>query len=161
MKRAHIESNDVGLQDPVSVLLEPGISADDFAVVTEDTMNSKAIQEYARDLAFMEEKVTFSIAHSDSPNAIDPVECGVQGVKMQFKRGQHYTVARMFINALINICFNVETLNKKDPQTGLDITEVIRKPYQAYPISIHSDPSPYGMKWFEFRLNGDRHVKRS
>lgn len=160
-KRAQIETNDVGMQDSIQIPLQPGIHADDIAVVTDESVSSPLVKEYLRDIAFMEDQITFSIGMSENPHAPDPVECGVQGEKRQFYRGQRYTAPRKYVNALINVCWNIETRNRKDPATGLDVTSVERIPYQAYSISIHNDPAGVtGQKWLEFKMNGDTYVKK-
>lgn len=159
MSRPKIQTTDVGMQDPVHVQLDLGTDADDLAIVTEESMQSPHVKEYARELAFMEDEITFTIMKSDAPNAIDPVECAVNGVQKKFYRGMQYKAARKFLNALINVCFNVETVNRKDPNTGLDKTEVVRTPYTPYVISVMHDPSPIGAKWLEFKMNGDTYVK--
>lgn len=159
-KRTVITTEDPGLMDESTIELKPGITGDDIAIVTDASINTKHVSDFARDLAFMEEKITFTISESEVENAVNPVEVSVNGEKLRFYRGRQYTAERKYVNALINVCFSVRTVNKKDPNTGLDVTEIVRTPYQAYPISINHDPSPYGAKWLTYKMNGDSHVKR-
>jgi hypothetical protein len=154
-----ISTDDVDLGDPVTMSLNLDDPLENLAIVTEDTMKTKHVAEYAQELAFMEEKVTFSVSKSELPNAVDPVECSVNGEKRRFYRGVTYQDCRKFINALINVTYDVNTVNNVDPKTGLQATQIKRDPFQSISVNVTSDPAGQrGMNWLAYKMNGDRVV---
>jgi hypothetical protein len=147
--RASIQTSDVA--DEVSetrateVLMENQTATDDIerpdlAIVTDESMDSPAVKEYAKDLAFANEPVTFSISPTNDKNAENPVSCGVNGVRKFFTRGERYTVPRKFIEALIVGETSVEVETYKDAKM-VDQTKIVPKIALKYPISIHNDPA--------------------
>lgn len=158
-KRTLIETDEIGSMDDKSILLQPGVGADEMAVVTEASMQSKEVQEYTQELAFMEEMVTFSVGDSGRENESDYVECAVNGEYRRYKKNISYTDKRKFLNALFNVCWTTDTKIKKGDD-NLDQTHVIRKPYSAYNISIQKDPSPLATRWLEYKKHGDMHVSK-
>lgn len=154
-----INTNEVDLQDPLFNDLNLDGDLPDLAIVTEDDMKSRRIAEYARDLAFMEDMVTFTIAQSELPNAPDPVECAVNGEKRVYYRGKAYTDKRKFINVLINVTHNIDVVARRD-SNGLEQSTIKRTPYTPINLSVHSDPAgSVGLRWMEYKLNGDRVVR--
>lgn len=153
--------NDVDMPDDLLLDLNLNDPLENLAIVTEDTMQSARIAEYARDLAFMEDVLTFTIGMSEIPHAVDPVECAVNGEKRAFYRGREYKEKRKFVNTLLNVTWDIGLLNKKDASTGLDVSTIQRIPRQAVNINITHDPAgAVGSKWFAYKLNGDQVVSQ-
>lgn len=154
-----ITTDDVDLQDPLLLDLDLNNPLGDLAIVTGEAMTSERLKRSARELAFMEDVLTFTIGMSELPHAMDPVECGVNGEKRAFYRGREYKDKRKFINALINITWTVDVLNRRDPSTGLDVSTIKRTPFQPVSINIRHDPAgQLGTEWMAYKLNGDRVV---
>lgn len=159
-KRA-VGVDDIDMQDDLLLDLNLNEPLENLAIVTEDTMQSARIAEYARDLAFMEDVLTFTIGMSEIPHAVDPVECAVNGVKRAYYRGREYKDKRMFVNTLLNVTWDINVVSRKDPATGLDISTIQRTPRQAVNINITHDPAgAVGSKWFAYKLNGDQVVSQ-
>lgn len=103
--------------------------------------------------AFMENKVTFSIAPSHDSKDEDIISCGVNGIIKKFKRGEVYTVERKFIDSLIKSVMKVRTINYKD-ENGIDQTTIKTHYSLVYPIQIHHDPAgDQGRRWFIHQQN--------
>ena len=159
-KQNTISTSDVDLQDPLFNDLNLGEETPDLAIVTEDSMKSERLKQYTSELAFMEDMLTFTIGMSELPNAPDPIECAVNGEKRIYYRGRQYKDKRKFINAMINVSWNIDVVNRKDPVTGLDMSTIKRTPFNPISINIQSDPAgDVGSKWLAYKLNGDTVVK--
>lgn len=116
-----------------------------FAAVTNESMQSQNVQKYAKDLAFMEQIVTFVVqpgSKEDSP----VLTLGVNGQNVHVTRGQPVRAARKFLNTLFSFTHEMETENYSDAN-GLINTRVKRKQQPAYPVSLLED-TPEGRNWF-------------
>jgi len=157
-RRASIKTEDVTNTDEVVIDASSNIALDDIdrpdlAVVTGEDMESPHVQEYVKELAFMNEKITIMVPESSDPNAINPVLAGVNGEIRAFNRGQEYTVERKFVDSLIKHEDKVTTRQYKDAE-GLDQTEIVRKPVLKHPVAIINDPSgESGRRWFNYVCN--------
>lgn len=153
--RPMINTNDVAEQVNTEIDLHSSIPesqvydtlADiNFAAVTDESILSENVKKYARDLAFMEEKVTFVIqpgSKEDSP----VLTLGVNGQNVHVTRGQPIRAARKFLNTLFTYTHEMETQQYADPATGLTQTRVLKKQQPAYPVSLLED-TPEGRNWF-------------
>lgn len=151
MPRAKVETRDVNV--PEGRTIETGIEDEfELAVVTDEDMDKPHVKEYARDLAFNEDKITFTIGMDNNPNAEDPVPCGVNGEYKYLKRGVKHTLPRKFVDSLIKTTQTVKPETYEDAN-GLKQTRLKTKFTAVYPISIHHDPAgEVGVRWFEHQM---------
>jgi hypothetical protein len=160
-----ITSGDIELSEGVTIDAPLGapVDHDQLYAVHNESMHDERMQKLmAEEKAmrdFFEEKVTFSIGPSSDQYAIDPVPCGVNGEHRFFKRGERYTVARKFVEALIRVAHRVKTQQIKDAN-NVDNTEIKTEPYLVYPIQIWSDPSGTGEherggRWFQHQIRNN------
>lgn len=150
--RSRIETNDAGLPPTQTVDLASTIDKPELAVVADEDMNSPGVAEYTRYIAFFEEPVTFVVAESEDPNAPKTVTTGNNGVVHFLERGKQYTLARKFVDSLINVVYRITTQTYKD-ENNLDQTRLIKTPTTAYNISILNDPSgEQGRRWFLHKI---------
>lgn len=135
--------------DMASSIATEDIERPDLITVTDDTLQSPHVQEYIKDLQFMEDPITFLIGDTTDPNAERVVSCGVNGERKDFVRGQEYKAARKFIDSLIKKNTNVKTQQYKD-MDGVDQTKFVTNGALVYPISIIHDPAgETGRRWFQ------------
>lgn len=152
--RASISTNDVEIRETSSIDLSSSILAEDIdrpelVVVTDESLASPTVSEYAKDLKFMEDLLTISIGETTDPNAENPVACAVNGEKRVFTRGAEYKVQRKFVDALIKVEERIKTVQYRD-QDNLDQTRVDKVPALKYVVSIHHDPAgDTGRRWFQ------------
>jgi len=155
--RAKITTQDIDENDTqtVSETATDEIIRDDIAVVTGEGMQSKDVQEYVKDMAFMNQKVTFMIGETTDPNAVNPVQAGINGTIRSFMRGVEYTEKRCFLDALI-VRENTVSTNQYRDIEGIDQTRIDKKPVLRFPISIINDPAgATGARWFKFAANNN------
>lgn len=151
-QRAQINSNELELADEQTIDLASTIEKPEMAIVTDESLDSPHLKEYLNELNFMKQEVEFMVSPSEDPNAPNPVTCGVNGVIHYLKRGETYKLPRMFVNALINTVFRVETRTYKD-ENGLDQTEIKKIPTNAFNISITYDPAgETGRRWLQYKM---------
>lgn len=125
------------------------IDRPDLITVTDDTLQSPHVQEYIKDMKFMEDQITFVVQETTDPNAETVVSCGVNGERKDFVRGKEYKAARKFVDSLIKKNTSVKTQQYKDGD-GLDQTKMVTTAALVYPISIISDPAgETGRRWFK------------
>lgn len=125
----------------------------DLAVVTGEGLESREVIEYAKELAFMAEKVTFVVGETTDINAVNPVPAGVNGKIKYFTRGEEYCEPRHFLDSLICRENSVQTRQYRDGE-NIDQTKISSKHALKYPISIINDPSgKLGIAWFKFACN--------
>lgn len=152
MPRPRIETNDVDLPDAQTIDLSSSIDKPDLAVVMDEDLKSKNVQEYNAYLAFFEQPVTFVVNESEDQNAPKVVSTGNNGVVHFLERGKQYTLPRKFIDSLINVVHKITTQTYKDAE-GLEQTRMIKTPTAAYSVSIIHDPAgSQGHRWFMHKL---------
>lgn len=123
----------------------------DLAVVTDETLDSPILKEYADELAFMEDILTIVVAKSEDKNAPNPVTCAVNGETRFLERGKQYRLQRKFVDALIVTSYRPETIQFKD-KLGLDQTKIENVPVLINNISILHDPAgELGNRWFLYK----------
>lgn len=106
---------------------------------------------YAKEIAFMEEKVTFIIAETTDKTAEPIVTVSVNCETKFLERGKPHTLPRKFLNALIARKGEVETENYKD-KNDVDQTRTRTKFTPVHVISLVEDPSgANGRAWFEWQ----------
>lgn len=150
--RKDITSSDVEGPQGSSIDLSSGIEQverPDLITVTDDTLASPHVAEYAKDLKLMEDVLTVVIGETTDPNADNPVHCAVNGEKRSLMRGVEYKLQRKFVDSLIKREDRIKTVNFKDAE-GVDQTRVDKIPALRYPLSIIHDPAgDLGRRWFQ------------
>jgi hypothetical protein len=116
-----------------------------FATVTDESLKDANIKKYARDLAFMEQKVTF-VVQPGSKDESPVLTLGVNGQNVHVTRGQPVRAARKFLNTLFTFTHEMSTEQYVD-ENGLTQTKVKRKQQPAYPVSLLEDTQE-GRNWF-------------
>lgn len=106
--------------------------------------------EWAANMAFAAEKVTFVVNESTDEGADNPVICGNSGDPRQFWRGVEYTEERRFLESLLRakiVRYTQELV--VDPRTG--IQQYVQKPHQAprYDVRVVNDPHKLGHEWLK------------
>jgi len=155
-RRAAIRTEDVGAGDSKDIdisshVAEEDIDRPDLAAVSDADMDEPHVQEYLKDLRFMEDILTIVIGDTTDPNAENPVPCGVNGERKLLYRGQEYKIARKFVDSLIKREDAIKTQQYLDPD-GCVQTKVITTPRLKYPISVLHDPAgETGRRWFEYQ----------
>lgn len=117
-------------------------------VVTQPIQN-----DYAAELAFMEEPVEVMVHESTDPNAENPIHVGCNGVNQFFFRGQQQTVKRKFVEILARAkpvsYMTHEVVNGQGDRT----TRITKASALRYPFSVVYDPNPRGATWLRSILN--------
>ena len=149
-RRAMINTSDVAEPFNLNVDLHSDLSQEDIhetiAVVTNESMQSANVAKYARDLAFMEEKVVFTV-HPGPKEEPPVITLGVNGDNVVVTRGVPIKCARKFLNTLFTMTHEMATEQYTDTATGLTQTRVLRRQQPAYSVSVLED-TPEGRNWF-------------
>lgn len=139
--------------DLSSTLAADEIERPDLVVVTEATLDSPHVKEYASDLKFMEDILEIEIAAADDPYAQDPLTPGVNGVIKYLYRGKTYKVARKFVDALIKTSFRTVTKQYVDAQQLVQ-TKIEQVPVYNCVVQVYSDPAgEVGRRWLQHKLS--------
>lgn len=149
---AKITSGDISKElDAMDIDMSSNVLTSDIERPDLITASANTNKAQLKELAFMEEKVTFVVGETPDRNAENPVPVGVNGVIRFFTRGVEYTEARKFLNCLIKKQDSIDTKNYLD-NDQIHQTKVVRTPALKYPISVISDPSnDFGRKWFAWQ----------
>lgn len=105
------------------------------------------INEYAKQLAFMEELVTVLVHESQQENDIPLVDVYVNGVAQFFPRGEPVTCKRKYVEGLarakpVAISTEVRERNSENPTNVVHRRQSLR-----YPFSVIEDKNPNGSAW--------------
>lgn len=155
-QRSMIDTSDVAptLQrsmDMPSTTATEDLDRDQIHVATDMDPNDK----YIRDLAFMEEKVTFIVAKTRDKNEPNPIIAGCNGQSVVVERGKPIKEARKFLNSLINTTMDIDTYEYTD-NDGLKQTRIETLHSPALQIQLIADPSgERGMSWFTRSQHGE------
>lgn len=153
-RRPMINTNDVAEPKNTNIDLHSSIPEQqvydtlqdlNFATVTDESMKDDNIKKYARDLAFMEEKVVF-VVQPGSKDEAPVLTLGVNGQNVHVTRGQPVRAARKFLNTLFTFTHEMSTEQYVDAN-GLTQTRVKRMQQPAYPVSLLEDTQE-GRNWF-------------
>lgn len=140
--------------DLASTIALEDIDRPDLIIATQTSMNDPVTAKYAHDLAFMEQEVTFTVMKTPDKSAPNPIIVGVNGPTKTIWRGEHYTMARKFLNAMISTFTDVDTHEYIDHQ-GLSQTRVETVTTPSLQIQILNDPAgAEGMAWFAKAQHG-------
>jgi len=150
--RPIITTNDGKIPESQEIDLSMNAEQPDLAIVTDESMNSPVVKQYARELAFMEDVLQVIVGETEDPNAENPVMAGCNGETVKLYRGQQYSIKRKFVDSLIRTTFRVSTKHFKDSE-GCDQTKMVKTPTRAYNISILEDPAgELGRRWLQHQL---------
>ena len=106
-------------------------------------------QEWADNMAFNAEKVTFVVNESTEAGVDNPVICGNSGNARQFWRGIEYTEERRFLESLMRAKITRYSQRKVvDPQ-GIESYQQIPHTACRYDIRVLHDPHPKGHEWLK------------
>lgn len=150
-KRIDTTDLDVGQHTHIDI---PGTGVLDRTALNEEgieVVDGMGFDDYARELAFMEEKVDVEMHESTDPNAspIEDVYC--QGVVQRFLRGHTQTVKRKYVQILANarpVSMRTE-IKKEDDDV---INRVHKTSALRYPFSVMRDDNPRGREWLKKAL---------
>lgn len=155
MQRPKITTENVaptieGTIDISSNIAMEDIDRPDIHVMSDGDPNSK----YIRDLAFMEEQVTFIVAKTKDKNDPDPIISGCNGQNLIVELGKPVKAARKFLNSLINTVMDISTSEYIDEQ-GLKQTRISTLHSPSLQIQLMDDPSGQkGFDWFARAQHG-------
>ena len=140
--------------DLASTIALEDIDRPDLIIATQTSMNDPVTAKYAHDLAFMEQEVTFTVMKTADKSAPNPIIVGVNGPTKTVWRGERYTMARKFLNAMISTFTDVDTHEYIDHQ-GLSQTRVETVTTPSLQIQVLNDPAgAEGMAWFAKAQHG-------
>jgi|JI10StandDraft_1071094.scaffolds.fasta_scaffold99871_4 hypothetical protein len=138
--------------DPSNPIIEQ-IERPDLLVSSENTSDK-----YFEDLAFMEQKVSFTVSASHDKNEPNPILAGVNGETHCIYRGVKHVLPRKFLNALINTVTDVETFETLDSsglrQTQFKTTSKPSLSIQYLPDGMQDPAGDKGYKWFAKLYHG-------
>jgi len=155
MNRPMINTNDVAEPVNTNIDLASTKSTDqvyktlediNLAIVTDESLASPTVSKHAKDLAFMEEQVTF-IVNGGSKEDAPVLTLGVNGQNVNVVRGQPIRCARKFLNTLFTFTHEMSTEQYVD-HNGLTQTRVGKRQQPAYPVSLMDDTIE-GRNWFQ------------
>lgn len=139
-QKTHIDMPAEGVIDR-SAMREEGI----------EVVPAMAIDDYAADLAFMEEPVEIEVHESNDPNAEPIVDLYCNGVPQRIVRGQPITVKRKYVQILAGA--RQVSMSTDTRVQGEDvINRVSKRSALRYPFSVVRDNNPKGRDWLRFAL---------
>ena len=153
MQRPMINTNDVAETQNTNVDLSSTKTTEqiyqnlqdaNFAIVTDESLQDPKVNKYAKDLAFMEQQVVFTVARGAKE---DPpvIVLGVNGQSVAVERGKPIRCARKFLNTLFTSIHEMATEQYTD-KDGLTQTKSIKTQSPAYSVSLMED-TPEGRDW--------------
>lgn len=139
-QKSHIDVPATGILDR-SALHEEGI----------EVVQSAGIDEYAKELAFMEELVEVEVHESTDPNAEPVVDLYCNGIVQRIIRGVPISVKRKYVQILANARQTSMTTTVK--VDGDNVVNRINKHTAArYPFRVLRDDNPKGRDWLRGAL---------
>lgn len=139
-QKTHIDMPATGLIDR-SAMREEGI----------EVVVASGLNDYAKELAFMEELVEVEVHESIDPNAEPVVDLYCNGVPQRFARGVPIAVKRKYVQILANSRpTSMTTTTKVD---GDHVVNRINKHSAVrYPFRVVRDDNPRGNDWLRSAL---------
>lgn len=153
MQRPMINTNDVAETQNTNIDLSSTKTTEqvyktlediNLAIVTDESLQNPGLNKYAKDLAFMEQQVVFTVARGAKE---DPpvIVLGVNGQTVAVERGKPIRCARKFLNTLFTSIHEMATQQFTD-ENGLTQTKAVKTQAPAYAISLMED-TPEGRDW--------------
>jgi len=144
--RKELDSNDFQVGQEQEILLPTGnvIRPEEPEIMIPD---GPTINDYAKELAFMEEPVTVMVHETSNDNETPLVDVYVNGVLQMFIRGEPITCKRKYVEGLVRakptaISTDVRERNSENPNNIINRRSALR-----YPFSIVEDKNPNGGAW--------------
>jgi hypothetical protein len=143
-KEVNAAEQDLGVQKDLVLPATGPVIRDDLSIeIAEGTLPD----DYAKSLAFMEEKLEVLVHESTDPNADNPVLLACNGVNQFFVRGQPQLVKRKYVEILARSKTTaIATREVRDYQGDLS-TSITKATALRYPFSIVRDENPQGAAW--------------
>ena len=114
-----------------------------------ELVGPNAINDMAKDLAFLEEPVEVLVHESTDENAALLVDVYHNGVPQRFIRGRPQEVKRKFLYILAT-CKETNVKTKVNPTGGADggpVNQITKHTALRYPFSVVRDDNPRGPSW--------------
>ncbi len=109
------------------------------------------LDDYAAELAFMEELIEVEVHESTDPNALPIVDVYCQGVPQRFLRGQRQTVKRKFVQILADARQTSMRTATKVEGDGV-VNRIDKHSALRYPFSVTLDNNRKGRDWLRQAL---------
>ena len=103
--------------------------------------------DYLKDLAFMEEKVTIRLERTNEKHASEMISLGVNGRTEWLKVGEVVSVARKYLEVLARCKSDIITTIAPSAGGSDVVNRLSRNSSQKHPFSIIADPNPRGAEW--------------
>ncbi len=139
-KQSHIDMPAEGIIDR-SAMREEGI----------DVVQAYGLDDYAKDLAFMEELVDVEVHESTDPNAEPIVDLYCNGTPQRFIRGQVQTVKRKYVQILANARQQSMTTTTKVDGDNV-VNRINKHSALRYPFRVARDDNQRGRDWLRQAL---------
>lgn len=139
-QNTHIDMPTEGLIDR-SAMREEGI----------EIVTGVKLDDYAAELAFMEELIEVEVHESTDANAQPIVEVFCQGVAQRFFRGQRQTVKRKFVNILAG-ARQTSMRTKTEVQGDSVVNRIDKHSALRHPFSVTQDNNRKGRDWLRKAL---------
>lgn len=121
-----------------------------------DQVDRPVNKEWADQMRFNAEKISFSVMPSSEKNAEDPVYCANNGDLAPVSprpgwlyRGHEYTVERRFLESLLRA--KIVTYTQREEVDPAGVRQILQVPTAAcrYQIRVVRDDNPLGVAWFK------------
>lgn len=114
-------------------------------------VSAAGLDDYAAELAFMEEKIDVIVHESTDKNAEQVVDVYCNGTPQRFIRGQVQSVKRKYVQILADA--RQTSLQTRTVTQGEDVyNRIDRHTALRYPFSVANDPNPKGAQWLKRAL---------
>lgn len=112
--------------------------------------------DYLKQLAFMEEKITVIVNESSNPND-DPLPMvGVNGTNQFFVRGEPTLVKRKFVEVLARAKTEAVTTKVDERNSENPTNRILRNRAHKYPFQVVEDRNSRGRDWLTAILREDQ-----
>jgi hypothetical protein len=142
---------DVGQNTHIDMPAEGVIDRSEMHEEGIEIVQNVKLDDYAAELAFMEEKIEIEVHESTDQNAHALVDVYCNGVAQRFIRGQRQVVKRKFVNILVDAR---QTAMKTTTQVNGDdvVNRIDKHTALRFPFSVMRDDNPKGRDWLRQRL---------
>lgn len=141
-------------QDKSVILPADGSIVQAVEDLREVVVADKPIQDdYAKALAFSEEKITIMLNDDNDPNAENPVQVACNGVNQFFLRGQPQEVKRKYVEILARAKRTRIATPEVTDASGSRTNQIRQSTSLRYPFTVLNDPNPRGPAWLRGLLS--------
>ena len=151
-KRIESEEEQVGQATHVDVPVAGVLDRSALAEEGFETVDEQGWDDYAAQLAFMEEPVKIMLAESTDPNA-QPLEVvGVNGQMQYLARGVEQVVKRKYVQVLCDMRETSIRTSTPINRDGEVVNRIDKHTAVRYPFSVIEDRNPRGAAWLRAQL---------